>query len=364
MGVHISLPLPIVPDDLRRIEDVVWNGAIFVPGNFSCNSDFGVLDHHLAHATHGSSFHALYDRNLVSPLVSLVRGDPISSSSGRVAAAAAAFCILANILIEPSIALYEYASKVGADASKAELAIFRIADNIAPQFYVDIALGRANRLPQHEIDAKSKLRPKAPNDDGADFSMRLRFWKLHYFQVLRIATLIRQCESPLRVANEFIKWQLDEAFFDSVASMYCLAAISHRPPKGGMIDAIRSKNTEKFLSGLRRATWDIYVINHFGRLSARADQQWALWSLDKALVEVARWTFIESTRDPEEQLSRYFRRLWGDQDGRHIACAYAEAKGAVAQRGARRQHELSAVFSAIDLSIANLEGELGISATR
>jgi hypothetical protein len=293
----------------------------------------------------------------------MVRGEAISTPSAKIAAAAAAFCILADIRIEPSIALYEYASKAGANASKEELAIFRIADNIAPRHYVDIALGRANRLPQYEIDAKSNLRLKSPSDDSADFSMRLRYWKLHYFQVLKIAALARSCESQQRVASEFIKWQLDEAFFDSVASMYCLAAISHRPPKGGMIDAIRSKNTDKFMSGLRRATWDIFVVDHFGRLSARADQQWALWSLDKALVEVARWTLIESTRDAQEQLGRYFRRLWGDQDGGHIAGAYAEAKAAIAQRGARRQNELNAVFSAIDLSIANLEGELGVGAT-
>jgi hypothetical protein len=65
---------------------------------------------------------------------------------GCIGAALMAFLQCSNITIEPNIALYE-----NAFGANEELSLFRRADEVDPNIYTDIALGRKNSMPPDSL---------------------------------------------------------------------------------------------------------------------------------------------------------------------------------------------------------------------
>ena len=97
----------------------------------------------------------------------------------------------------------------------------------------------------------------------SNFNRPLSKWKLHYLHVLKAAELRRSSNTPLQAAHEMLRWQFEEAFSNSAASLYCLNAISHHPPKGRMLKDFRSEDPQKLCRGIRNATWDIFLLSEF-----------------------------------------------------------------------------------------------------
>jgi hypothetical protein len=58
---------------------------------------------------------------------------------------------MANILSEPFIAYYEYIKSSGLEKADNELSLFRYADNLNANIYLDIALGLRNSVNQSEL---------------------------------------------------------------------------------------------------------------------------------------------------------------------------------------------------------------------
>lgn len=113
--------------------------------------------------------------------LALIRQDCfVGGSSG---CAIMAFAQSANLLVEPNLALYEAAVAGGSEAANNELRQFRLADNQDTKYWVDLAIGRIEKLsiPKREL-------PALPNNsEENDFEMRLRRWLRNYIILLKLA---------------------------------------------------------------------------------------------------------------------------------------------------------------------------------
>ena len=104
--------LPMQPEEVGTLEATLRKAGVCVPGNYR-DSEGPRLAHYLWQGElHAIKFCALLDRNLLSPVLRLASGasiesDPAQERVTRLSCAVFAFCIWADILIEPSMALYE-----------------------------------------------------------------------------------------------------------------------------------------------------------------------------------------------------------------------------------------------------------------
>jgi hypothetical protein len=365
----IAIWLPLTRQELDGLESLIRNGDVLTFGNYRAGPSNLVFEHIRAAEVEDVEFRALFDQNLISPLVNLARGQPVSGSpaniaSMRLAAACIAFCILAGILIEPAMALYEYASTHGHDAANSDLLSFHIADNTDPMAYLDIALGKADRLPEvalRKLADQSNF--DAQSSKESNFARSLRLWKPHYLYVLKITDLRRSGLSRFDAAMSLLRWQAQASFYNASATMYCLAAIAHQPPKGDMLKGLMSDDIRKLKNGIRNATWDIYVLQQFGKyMKANPGPSWSFWSADKGLREVARRTFITNDEDEETTLTAFFSQYWGARDGKRLVATYLDHWSQAKANEATRQAAVQRAFQEINKEIESLEHKLGICA--
>ena len=367
--MSIMIWLPTQPDELDFLETTLREASVLVPGNYDGNNNPYVLTNYLAAAAvDDCEFRALFDRNIISPLVALARGESVPDSSqaqatARLAAACACFCIMAGILIEPNISLYEFAATSGNSAAQSDAYIFRVADNLDAMAFLDIAMGRASQLPRDMLERVKSLPEVAGHIvSEKDFERQLSMWRPNYLYALKTVALRRAGLGPLDSALALTRWQTEEAFFSAPAGMYCIAAISHTPPKGGMLKGILSENIESLRSGLRNATWDMCLLRQFGRLASKpGGPRWSLWSTDVALRQIARSLFVRGDSSEQAQLCEFYKRHWGTSDGRRLAAAYEDAYTEAHRNIETRRRMTGEFMNNIDEHIYKLEHELGLS---
>jgi hypothetical protein len=137
--------IPLPASDLAAIETTIREHDVFcsiVPQ--VDHADCLTWRRQTAH--YGTQLCALFDRNILSGVLSVIRPAYCGSTEqcgarGRFGAALIAFLQVSNVVIEPSTALYERA-----ETAPDELRLFLRADKIDPIIYTDIALGRRSFL--------------------------------------------------------------------------------------------------------------------------------------------------------------------------------------------------------------------------
>lgn len=359
--------LPVSPDDLAGIEQIVRNYELLIPGNFRMDDATRVMAFLEVAFIHKHSFRVLFDRNLVTRLAGLIRGDPMpkdpaSAKVVRLTAACIAFCILAEIEVEPGMAIYEGAATHGHAGAEAEIRLFHIANNLHPMCYVDIALGRADQLPtEHIEELKDDPEIAIQESSETNFSKRLTLWNLCYLHVLKAVALRRATKSNLSAAINFIEWQEQEAFFNASASLFCLAAMGHRPPARKMIKNIGSLNTEELRKGIYNATWDITLLSQWGKwLRDEHAPSWLFSTNEKALKHIVKHLFLDSDADTDSQLLTFLRSSWGEKDSVRLKKIYDVGRQRAELDHISRQQQVAAAFSAREKIIFELERQLGI----
>lgn len=365
--MSIAIWLPLQSDELLCLQSVLQDSGVLVQGNYAGDDPYVILNYLAAAAIEDCEFRALFDRNLISPLIALARGERVPQSgqaeaNARLAAACACFCILAKILIEPNISLYEYASVAGNEAAQSDARLFRIADNADAMAYLNIAVGRSDKLPDEMLEHLNRFSEigsrKSPE---TNFERALSLWKPNYLYVLKTIALRRSGLAPVEAAMELTRWQIEEAFFNAAAGMYCMAAISHVPPKGGMLKGILSENLSALRAGVRNATWDICLLQQFGRQVRKPfGPLWSLWSTDFALREVAKSLFLKEGAEAVDALTDFYHRHWGLKDGSRLLAAYKEAEMSARADTETRRLKVEKLFVRVDDDIRALENQLGL----
>ena len=358
--------LPLLPDELEFLEHTLKSSAVLIPGNYNDPSGPSLATY-ISNAHIGSvEFRALFDRNLISPIARLASGmavpsDPQEARITRLACAAFSFCIWADILIEPSMALYEYASSKGHSSALQDFRHFRIADNANPRLLFDIAAGLADVLPAEHLEEVAKdLEIQALTPREGNFAKTLTLWRPNYLFVLKTLDLLRSGLRPIEAACALLAWQTRESFFNGAALMYCLAAMSHRPPKGGMLKGMNSMNISMLRDGAVNATWDICLLKQFGSYVIRSGSpSWSLWSDDFALKSIAKSLFIPSAGSELDKLREFLLKTWG-KDSPLLFSRYLQFVHEANVGSPERKKHTKDAFDRIDKDIARLESSLGL----
>lgn len=366
-NLSVAVWLPTKLDELEFLQNKLRSAGVLVPGNYAGDDHYLLVDYLTAATINDCEFRALFDRNLISPLVALAGGATVPESSqaqsnARLAAACACFCILARIVIEPNISLYEYAATSGNSAAQSDARLFRVADNSDAMAFLDIAMNRADRLPQDLLEHVRALPEIADQESPEkDFERPLKMWKPNYLYALKTVALRRAGLSSMDAAIELIRWQKEDAFFTASGGMYCIAAIAHMPPKGGMLKGIHSENLALLRSGLRNAAWDMSLLQQFGKFARQPQGAlWSLWSTDVALREIAKSLFARDDESEQEKLIDFYERHWGKRDGQRLLAAYNEASAVVRGDTEARRLRTNELLRRIDVQIESLEHELGL----
>jgi hypothetical protein len=359
--------LPISASDYHSLQSLLREADPLVTCNYKDKGNYDLVNYIVAGDLENINFRATFDRNLLSPLSKLAMGQSLAASeesvkTARIACACLAFCIYAKIVIEPSLALYEFASTQGNLAAQEDLFLFRVIDNIDPASLVDVALGRSNKLPEFVLAAaRSSLAGSPTISREPKFNKRLWKWHLNYFYVLKMAFLRRSSETALESALAFQRWQYEEAFYNAAASLYCLSAISHNPPKGQMLKGIQSDNRLKLKMGLKNAAWDIFLIQESVTLSKSLKAtSLGLWSLDKAVRDIARLLYISDEDSASDEVKSFYQSFWGD-DATALYNSY-QLNTQKANIGSNSRHlAIQASFTRVNDDIADLEFNLGFT---
>lgn len=284
----------------------------------------------------------------------------LQKESYKLASAVMAYLILGGFEIEPNIAIYEKASQSSHLEVLEELKAFRVADNIAPQHYVNIALGRESEVPKSDLDKiKSQLNGESELSQQEDFTKLLNTWKYQYLFLLKATHLWRLKDTDLEKAKSFIHWMMNEAYFSSVSFIFTLLFLAPtRMPK--MIKNINSSDYKRLISGIKNASWDCTYVKHWQSTLAKTPPSTIqfLCSNDKIVRKLSRLLFANQDQSSEQTLLENFQETWGEFPGKKLYELYAIARLEVANNREHRKSHIKGFLSKIDQMILSLENEL------
>jgi len=314
----IMQELPFSRETLRKIEGVLQNEELFVlfdPSAEVYNLGFYITQKRL----HDTTTVALIDRNILKDVIPIVE-DSLSGNNEscpercRIGAALMAFLQAGNVLIEPSIALYEQRSN-----AERELQLFRCADNIDPRFYASLAEGAIDTIPKSAIpplDYEGK--------QFSDGSVSLRGNAAMRVAMLKLAEIDLSDRAPSEKMNAFLEW----SYWDFCLAMLPIFVACRQFAPGHfqrgvkpLLRGHRVMNREKALLGVENALWDIQLIKEWAgkvQMQSAENRLWLLCSRDAALRDIARVVHnVEKSSGGSgaDPLDEYFVRYWGESDG-------------------------------------------------
>lgn len=288
--------------------------------------------------------HALIDRNIITDIISLVNGKEINEPSEpiRLSAALMAFLQCSNIIIEPNISLYEYASLLGSNIANDELSQFRLADNIHSKIYIDIALNRKNKITEHN---KNDVAVKKP-DKRIDLETKPKYWAVNYTLSLKIALLELEPLKSKEKLTTFIKWMSQEFYFGAVANLFAIIYFSSsRSSK--MIKDIRHNDRERALAGVKNCTWDFILLTQWSRHVINQETTktaWLLCSRDKLVMEIASMLVVfGEDSDTEKIVKKQYRTYWGDKMGDEIYQIYSDCCKSILSKKINKNHSVDSL---------------------
>lgn len=323
---------PIPVSDLDFIQQVLEREDVFS----SCfTSDdlnkYNYVSFHKEKDLHGTETYVLLDRNVFTYIISIAKGEDVDlrdkqkMGPRRIAAAIMAYLQCSDICIEPNIALYEYAATNTQSTATDELELFRKADNLHPQIYADIALGRKNKVTTKELDkASGYLGPMV------NFRKDLNHWHFNYTVALKLALLELQLIQQNKKMESFLQWQHDDFFYGAPVTLFASLYLSSKRI-GGMMKKLRSIDRTKALLGIKNAAWDLTVLTTWSKSALRmreTNKLWLLCSRDTAMKKIAGCLF---TTEIDEnivslRLKSIFIEHWGKDLGISLYNRYFKFK--------------------------------------
>lgn len=257
----------------------------------------------------------LPDRNILTRWLALFRGKPIKNANDRLAAGVLAFSQLAEIMIEPNIGLYEVAMTNGNAKANQELNIFRSVDNSDPKHWTSVALEESDRLPDDILNDLNKNKPADIN-----FEMPLRRWRRLYVLVLKIAEIELQGGNNYQRLSQLFKWMHEDYLMTGTAVILATHYFAPNNSRKGLLKQLRSRNRELAISGVKNATWDLFILEEwFSRIKTQDqdNKKWIFCTLDKKLKLFAE-SLVYSRKD-ENPLELSLINLFGIKIGGKLA---------------------------------------------
>lgn len=322
MNFEVAIELPIPVSDLFEIQKVLKSSSIICSCfNLSSFNVYSIDDYIREKEINGTKISALFDRNIFTDIISLMRSKKVSPSSEsiRLAAALMAFLQCSDVFIEPNIALYEYASTNGSFTANEELRLFRIADNIHPKIYADIALKRKFIL-------KRKSGINSQVEALYNFENQLRFWNFNYTIVLKLALIELEAIEQHQKMAKFMKWMFEEFYFGAPATLFANCYFANKAKMKG----IKSFDRKRALASLKNMTWDLTLLTEWAKKVERQKETntiWLLCSRDKMLMRIGHCLMYRHVENAlEEKAKNIFIENWGNRIGAGLYGTYLQYK--------------------------------------
>ena len=330
---------PINWPELSLICDLLRRENVFTLGFGTNDVDaYNPLSYCRQNAYFGNEFMMIADRNIITRLVALIKGKA-PTSQHRIAAAVMTFAYCADINIEPNIAIYEVAVNDGNHTANKELHLFRIADNLPPVYWKNIALGRQNKnLPRKLNDLNQEP------THSFDFEIPLRRWRRNYILALKIAELsLRGGKSETRMM-ELLQWMYDDFLIGGPAILLASHYLAPNNEREGLLKNLWSPVRDRAILGVQNAAWDLTILSEWLRQIQIQEQNNTfvlLCSLDKKLIKIAN-SLVDVL--PINNLKAHFEALWGPEKGHRISNLLEECRGNANNQDRQLNREASADF--------------------
>jgi hypothetical protein len=338
--------LPFSGTTLQKIQDVLRKEDLFVL--FDPTAKVYDLGFYVTQKTlHNTGTVALIDRNILKDVLPIVENalageKAICPERCRIGAAVMAFLQAGDILIEPSIALYEQRPN-----AERELGLFRCADNIEPALYAALADGSIDSIPRSSLPA---LDPEAEKlRDGSQGLLSNQAMRIAMLKLTEID--LSDC-SPLEKMGTYLDW-LYWTFCMAMLPMFvaCRQFAPGHLQRGvkPLLRGHRGEDREKALRSVENALWDIQLIKEWTRKVRKQKEEnrlWVLCSRDAALREIARAVHnVETpeTKTKRDPLEEYFVRYWGEKDGVAFVRTLRVREGVEKENPGRRCNQLGFV---------------------
>jgi hypothetical protein len=301
-----------------------------------------------------NKFFALLDRNIYTDIIAVAKSSGTKSHTPqqKVACALLAFLQLAEVTIEPNMAINEYVDSGHYEEAVAELRLFRAVDNLDPRILMELALGRRNKIPASMLNWQEVVLVESKK--GKDFLS----WKIHYGFVLKLAIIELQGGKPVEKLERFLDWVYKEYVFISSAIIFGLVYFSERRFKG-MVKHIGSGDRDKVLRGVRNTTWDMTIAYSWSKKAMVEKKDGVIWLLctaDKALKTIAR-SLVVTGDELEQKKKAVFCNYLGDEKGRQIYDMFVNMQNTRSGDSSRREYKLGHV-SNLYPDVDKLEEEL------
>lgn len=264
----MTLP-PYFREIERRLQKADW-----LVHNFNLEDEKAPLNpaaylHNIHHD--GVEYRASVDLNIFQYTVNCVKKRK-TQEAHRNACAMLLFCRMAQIKIEPSLAIYERIDYGHGrlDEALQELALFRALDNTNPDLLAEFMLGNEDSLRSivpFEID-KDDLSKRLTR------YRRLEEWDSIYLLVLVLVRIYYDHDiEPTRCMAKYIEWTIRH-FRLSRPCLVFAARFFGETPRSKMMKFKPSRSPADNRAGLRNMTWDLYQVNHYFRNWANPENDW------------------------------------------------------------------------------------------
>ncbi|HBC3421577.1 TPA: hypothetical protein KD882_004344 [Vibrio parahaemolyticus] len=267
------------------------------------------LEHYLLNNEQKVSY--LLDRNIVSYLIDLVKGIELElgferSRCHRITAGLQAFFITADITSEPGLSYHEYIENSSIEQADKELSLFRSADNLDRNIYLDIALSRTHSVPFESVTSFSSGELL-----GLEPEQRLRAFEFSIVVIKKGLSIRSRCDNDYEAMKQLLEWMFED-YVVCTPALYFMAIYfsGQRVPKMLKSSSIRS---------VRNAAWDLALLQHWMSLFSKDQEQvWLLASMDKAIIKTANLMLMRSSESNDDYLKRLeqtFSSMWGKKFG-------------------------------------------------
>lgn len=316
-------------EDVEEIGRRLTGSAALVPGWIP--PEVGFLDiRALLVSEHVDGFEhvILPDRNIASRMARIARSgvcEPRDPAT-EVAVQLMAFAQATNIDIDPGVAFRELAHHSGGDDALGELTWFRTADTSNVLDWIDLALGRIDRV---------DLGAQAPVEDH-DVSEPPSRWQRNYVAALKIYELEVAGGSPIKRIETLLDWMIDDFILAGPAFLYAARAFATHNRRSGMMKGIKSADRSRALDGAKNAAWDITYLSEFVRrvqLSETEGRRFILATADRALADIASAALLGlEASDDLPSLDQRLAEWWHPRDARRIARRYFDCVEKISDR--------------------------------
>lgn len=251
----------------------------------------------------GRKFVLILDRNLLVPLIRLVKEGKLKDSySLKVVSSILVWSQFNNIAVTSGLALSEYAHfHKGNEKASLENDIFlRIFEQYSPKMWLDLSLGRRQTIPKIKDHVKTDF----------EFYNEGDHFKMHYLEMLKIAQLYFDDRYIIEEKfKKFHQWIYDNILICKYTTSF--AAILF----GGKSKTLNAEKRDfnEVVRKCKNQAWDLTYLSSWSTLyyyEEESDNIYILATLDKELKEIFVLTHTETVD--------IHRQLFGEKVGDRI----------------------------------------------